>query len=67
MAERPPTTDLRGGNTSEDSFTRLTAGLVVAYVVNFESDELSGSALGSTVLSGGFGRLVWSLPGTDGV
>ena len=40
MAERPPATDLRGGNASEDSFTRLMANLVVAYVVDFQSDFL---------------------------
>ena len=67
MAERPPTTDLRGGITSEDSFTRLMANLVVAYAVDFQSDELSGSTLGSMVLSEGLGRLVWSLLATDGV
>ena len=44
MAERPPATDLRGGNTSEDSFTRLMANLVVVYAVDFQSDLLSGAA-----------------------
>jgi len=65
MAERPPTTDLRGGKASEDSFTRLMANLVVAYAVAFQSDLLSGAALESTVSSEGPGRLVLSLPGTD--
>ena len=40
IAERPPATDLRGGNTSEDSFTKSIANLVVAYVVDFQSDFL---------------------------
>jgi hypothetical protein len=62
MAERPPATDLRGGNASEDSFTRLMANLVVAYAVDFQSDLLSGATSGSTVSSGDFGRLPWSLP-----
>jgi len=44
MAERPPATDLRGGNTSEDSLTRLMASLVVVYAVDFQSDLLSGAA-----------------------
>ena len=66
MAERPPTTDFRGGNTSEDSFTRLMANLVVAYVVDFQSDLLSGAAFESAVLPAGLGGLLsWSLPGTD--
>ena len=64
MADRPPTTDLRGGKTSEDSFTRLMANLVVAYVVDFQSDLLSDAALGSTVRPEGPGRLLWSLPVT---
>ena len=67
MAERPPATDLRGGNASEDSFTRSMANLVAAYAVDFKSDALSGSGLGSTVLSEGFGRLFWSVPGIDGI
>ena len=41
MAERPPATDLRGGNTSEDSFTRSMANFVVVYAVDFQSDLLS--------------------------
>ena len=49
MAERPPTTDLRGGNTSEDSFTMLMANLVVAYAVDFQSDLLPGVAVESAV------------------
>ena len=62
MAKRPPATDLRGGNTSEDSLTRFMANLVVAYVVDFQSDFSSGAAPRS---AGGFGRLLWSLPGAD--
>ena len=62
MAERPPTTDLRGGNASEDSLAKSMANLVVAYAVDFQSDLLSSAALGSV---GDFGRLLWSLPGTD--
>ena len=65
MAERPPTTDLRGGNTSEDSFTMLMANLVVAYAVDFQSDLVSGVAVGSAVWPEGPGGLFWSLPGTD--
>ena len=49
MAERPPTTDLRGGNTSEVSFTRSMANLVVAYAVDFQSNLLSGAAFESAV------------------
>ena len=64
MAERPPVTDLSGGNTSEDSFTRFIANLVVAYVVDFQSDPLSGAALESTVWPEASGRLLWSRPGT---
>ena len=45
---RPPATDLRGGNTSEDSFTRLMANLVVAYVVDFPSDLFLDTAFLST-------------------
>ena len=44
MAERLPATDLRGGNTSEDSLTRLMASLVVAYAVDFQSDLFSGAS-----------------------
>ena len=56
MAERPPITDLSGGNTSEDSFTRSIATLTPAYVVNFQSDSLSGAALGSMVWPEASGR-----------
>ena len=49
MAERPPRTDLRGGKTSEDSFARLMANLVVAYAVVFQSVLLSGAAPESAV------------------
>ena len=66
MAERPPATDLRGGNKSEDSFTRLTANLVVAYAVDVLSELFSGAALESIVPSEDFERLLWSLPETDG-
>ena len=65
MAERPPITDLRGGNTSEDSFTRLIANLVVAYAVDFQSDSLSGAALGLMVWPEDFGRWVQSLAGIE--
>ena len=61
MAERPPTIDLRGGNASEDSLTKLMANLVVAYAVDFQFSLFSSAAPGS---AGGFGRLLWSLPGT---
>ena len=67
MAERPPATDLRGGNTSEDSFTRLMANLVVAYAVDPQSDVLSGAVPGSAVRSDDFGVLSWSFPGTERV
>jgi hypothetical protein len=50
MAERPPTTDLRGGKTSDDSFTILMANLVVEYAVDFQVDVFSCAAAGSTVL-----------------
>jgi hypothetical protein len=50
MAERPPTTDLRGGKASEDSFTRLMANFVVEYAVDFQFDSSSCTALGSVVL-----------------
>ena len=65
MAERPATTDLRGGNTSEDSFTRLMANLVAAYVVDFQFDVLLGVAPESAASSEDFGRLLWSPPGID--
>jgi len=63
---RPPATDLRGGKTSEDSFTTLMVNLVVAYAVNFQSDLLSDTALGSTVGFEDSGRLLWFLPTTGG-
>ena len=66
MAERPPTTDLRGGKASADSFARWMANLVVAYAVDFQSDSFSDGTLGSAVWSGDSWRLLWSLPGTDG-
>jgi hypothetical protein len=50
MAERPPTTDLRGGKASDDSFTILMANLVVEYAVDFQVDVFSCAAAGSTVL-----------------
>jgi len=65
MTERPPATDLRGGKTSEDSFTILMASLVVACAVDFQSDLFSGTALDSTVRPGDSGRPLRSLPGTD--
>ena len=65
MAESPPATDLRGGNTSEDSFTRLMANLVVAYAADLQSDLFSGAAPESTVWSNDFGVLSWSLPETE--
>ena len=64
MAERPPTTDLSGGNASEDSFTRSIANLVAAYAVDFQSDSLSGAALGSMARPEVSGRSLLSLPGT---
>ena len=67
MAERPPATDLRGGNTSEDSFTRLMANLVVAYAVDPQSDLFSGAAPGSAVRSDDLGVLPWSFPGAERV
>ena len=62
IAERPPATDLRGGNASEDSLTKSMANLVEAYAVDFQSDLFSSAAPGPV---GDFGRLLWSLPGTD--
>ena len=64
MAERPPITDLSGGNTSEDSFTRSIATLTPAYVVDFQSDSVLGAALGSIVRPEASGRPLWSFPGT---
>jgi hypothetical protein len=51
MAERPPTTDLRGGKTSDDSFTMLMANLVAEYAVGFQINLFSCGAVGSTVES----------------
>jgi hypothetical protein len=68
IAERPPTTDLSGGNTPEDSFTRLMANLVVEYAVDFQFDPLLCATLGSVVLScEDLGLLFCPLPGTDWV
>jgi len=49
MAERHPATALRGGKASEDSLTIWTASLVVAYVVDFQSDLFSSISFASTV------------------
>jgi len=51
MAERPPATDLRGGKTSEDSFTIWMASLVAEYAVDFRLDLLLGAVPRSTVSS----------------
>ena len=67
MAESPPTTDLRGGNASADSFTRSITSSVVAYAVDFQSDSLSGAAPGSMVRPEAPGRLPWLCPGTGTV
>ena len=49
IAERPPTTDLRGGKASEDSFTKLMANLVAAYVVvESQPDVFSDAVLEPT-------------------
>ena len=64
MAERPPATDLRGGNASEDSLTRSMANLVAAYAVESKPDFLSGAAPEITVRTGDSWRLIWSLAGT---
>ena len=66
-AERPPAMDLRGGNASEDSFTRFMANLVVAYVVDFQSDLLSGNIPTSVVWPQGFERVLSSLLGAGRV
>jgi len=66
MTKRPAATDLRGGRTPEVSFTILTANLVVAYTVDFQSDLLSDTALGSTVGFEDSGRLLWFLPTKGG-
>ena len=65
IAERPPARDLRGGKTSEDSFTRLTANLVAAYVVDFQSGLFSSIVIGLTVGSGGSECSVCSSAVTD--
>ena len=65
MTERPLAADLKGRNTSEDSFAGLTANSVVAYAVDFQPDLLSGFASGPPVWPESFGGLLWSLPGTD--
>ena len=62
MAERPPATDLRGGNASEASLTKSIANLVEVYAVDFQSDLPLSAAPGS---AGGFGRVFLSPPGTD--
>ena len=49
IAERLPATDLRGGKTSEDSFTMLIPNLVAEYAVDFQLDSSLYDALGSTV------------------
>ena len=65
IAERPPTTALRGGKASEDSFTKLRANLVVAYVVEPQLDLFSEVSFKSTSWSGDLGQSLWSLPETD--
>jgi hypothetical protein len=65
IAERPPTTDLSGGKTSEDSFTRLMANLVVEYAVDFQFDSFSWASLDLVVLSSeDFGLLLCPLSRT---
>ena len=49
MVESPPARGLRGGNTSENSFTMLMANLVAVYVVDFQSDLFLGAAPVSAV------------------
>ena len=44
MAERPPIADLRGGKASEDSFSRLTTNLTVAYTVDFRAGFFADAA-----------------------
>ena len=58
MAERPPTTDLRGGKASEDSFTTLMANLVVLYAVDFQLGLFSYVSLESAVRFEDSGRLL---------
>lgn len=65
MAESALITESSGGNASEDPFTGLIANPVVADVVGFRSDSLSGAALGSTAWSEGLGRRARSLPRTE--
>jgi len=65
MAERPPATDLRGGNTSEDSLSGSTANLVVAYGVDSQFDLLSGVDLESMAGTKDPGKLLLSLAGAD--
>jgi len=65
MAERPPATDLRGGKTSEDSFTTWTASLAVEYAVDFRLDLFLGVSPGSTVSSEDFVRFLFPGLKTD--
>ena len=65
MAERPPITDLSGGNASADSLTRLIANLVAEYAVDFQLDPASSVALGLTVFSAGFDCSPCPIPMTD--
>ena len=65
MAERPPATDLRGGKTSEDSFTIWIASLVVEYAVDFRLDLFLDVALGSAVSSEDFVRFLFPGLKTD--
>ena len=65
MAERPPATDLRGGKTSEDSFTIWIANLVVEYAVDFRLDLFLDVALGSAVSSEDFVRFLFPVLRTD--
>jgi len=46
IAERPPTTDLRGKKTSEDSVTALTANFAASYAADFPFDLPSSSTGG---------------------
>lgn len=65
MAERLPMMDLSGGRASADSLTRLTAGLVVEYAVDFWFDPISSGALGFTVPSKSFDCSSCPVPMTD--
>ena len=65
MAERPPITDLSGGNESADSLTRLIANLVAEYAVDFQFDPASSVAFGLTVFSEGFDCSSCAIPTTD--